>query len=365
MPLNIYDTHYMLAAVQEMPLEHTFFKNRYFPTDTAMDVFSTSKVLGDYREGTQKIAPFVVPRIGSLPVGREGFSTYELEPANIAISMPLTLDQLQKRGFGESLLSSLTPDERARHFLMEDLNTLNGMINRREELLAVETILNNGCIMRHLTEKDGVYEDVEAKFYDGVSNPAQFTPANSWAHSTKSGDTWTPGNWYADICAMIKMLSGRGKPVRELVVSPDVADFLMTDGWFLAMLDNRDVDLGVIAPETLNEDVYSIGRMNFRGRVLPILVNTATYIDAANQNVAYLPAGTVIAIAPNCGKGLYGAVTQMEKDEQFHTYAGTRVPQHIFTIRPPAKETQLSARPLFVPLTKNPWTVAKNITLVV
>ena len=69
MPLNIYDTHYMLAAVQEMPLEHTFFKNRYFPTDTAMDVFGTSKVLGDYREGTQKIAPFVVPRIGSLPVG--------------------------------------------------------------------------------------------------------------------------------------------------------------------------------------------------------------------------------------------------------------------------------------------------------
>ena len=152
MPLNIYDTHYMLAAVEEMPLEHTFFRNRYFPTDTAMDVFGTSKVLADYREGTQKIAPFVVPRIGSLPVGREGFKSYELEPANISISIPLTLDQLQNRGFGESLLSNLTPADRARHFLMEDLSTLSAMISRREELLAIETILDNRWRKAHPCE---------------------------------------------------------------------------------------------------------------------------------------------------------------------------------------------------------------------
>ncbi len=361
MSLSIYSTYYMLAAVREIPLEHTFFKDRYFPTDEARDVFGTSKVLADYAQGSQKIAPFVVPRIGSLPVGRDGFSTYELEPANISIARPLTIDQLQNRGFGESLLSELTPEDRAKYFLMEDLGELSDMISRAEELLAVNTILDNGCTMRHLTDKDGVYEDVQAKFYDGDSNPALFTPANTWAHSTKSGETWTPGNWYADICAMIKMLTGKGRPVRELVVAPDVADFLMTDGWFLAMLDNRTVNLGVISPETMTEDVYSLGTFNFKGRMLPVLVNTATYTNAANQDVAYLPAGTVIATAPACGKGLYGAVTQMEDDEQFHTYAGKRVPQHLFTKRPPAKETQLSARPLFVPLRANPWAVAKSV----
>ena len=66
-------------------------------------------------------------------------------------------------------------------------------------------------------------------------------------------------------------------------------------------------------------------------------------------------------ISPNCGRGLYGAVTQMENDGEFHTYAGMRVPQHIFTVRPPAKETQLTARPLFVPNRPNPWRVAKNV----
>ena len=351
--MDIYSTHYMLAAVREIPLEHTFFKNRYFPTDQASDVFGTSKVLADYKQASQKIAPFVVPRIGSLPVGRDGYSTSELEPANISIAIPLTIDPLEKRGFGESLLSALTPADRAKYFLMEDLTTLSGMISRAEELLAVKTMIDNGCVMRHLTDKDGVYEDVEAKFYDGANNPALFTPANTWTHSTKSGDAWTPGSWYADMCAMVKMLTDKGRPAREFVVAPNVADFLMNDGWFLSLLDNRSVDMGVIAPETLTEDVYSIGRFNFRGRVLPILVNDATYLDASGNDTAYVPAGTVICSAPNCGRGLYGAVT--------HTYAGTRVPQHISTVRPPANETQMTARPLFVPLRANPWSVAKSV----
>ena len=62
--MNIYDTLYMLAAIEELTPEPTFFKRRYFPTDLAMDVFGTSKVLADYKEGNRKAAPFVVPRIG-------------------------------------------------------------------------------------------------------------------------------------------------------------------------------------------------------------------------------------------------------------------------------------------------------------
>ena len=361
MALNIYDTHYMLAAVREIPLEHKFFKDRYFPTDQAMDIFGTSRVLADYKSETQRKAPFVLPRIGALPVGRDGFSTYELEPANIAVSMPLTLDQLTKRGFGESLLSDMTPDQRARYFLVDDLTKLSAMISRTEEMLAIKTIIDNGCTMRHLTDDPNVYEDVSVKFYDGENNPAQYTPANTWAHSTKSGETWVPGNWYADLCAMVKALTHKGRPAREILVAPDVADFLMNDGWVNAVLDNRRMEFGGINPAELGDYVYTIGNFNFGGHVLPILVCEGTYEDESGNDVNYVPGGTVIVTAPGCGRGLYGAVTQIENDGQFHTYAGTRVPQHIFTIRPPVKETQLTSRPLFVPNRANPWTVAKNV----
>lgn len=356
--MNIYDTYFMLAAIKELPAEHTFFRNRYFPTNQAMDVFGTSRVLVDYKsESAQKVAPFVLPRIGSIPGTRDGFSTYELEPANIAISMPLTLDQLTKRGFGESLMSGLTPEDRARAFLVNDLSELSTRIARAEELLAVNTILNNGTTMRHRTDSEGIYEDIGVQFYDGVNNPAEFTPQATWTHSTSAT---APGNWYADICSMIQMLTKHGRPAKEIVVSEDVGDFLMTDPWVLAMLDNRRVEMGMIDPTTLGDDAYTIGTFNFRGRLLPIIVHFATY-DNGGTDTAYLPAGSVIVTAPAVGRGLYGAVTQMEDDGEFHTYAGTRVPQQIWTKRPPTKETQLTSRPLFVPNAANPWTVAKSV----
>lgn len=359
--MDIYSTYFMLAAVREIPLEQTFFKNRYFPTDNTMDIFGTSRVLADYKEETQKRAPFVLPRIGSIPGTRDGFSTAELEPANISVSMPLTLDQLQQRGFGESLLSQATPAERERHFLVHDLSDLSTRISRSEELLAVQTILNNGTTMRHRTDRVDVYEDIGVKFYDGSNNPAEFTPSAGWEHSTYANGTWTPGNWYADICAMIHSLTHSGRAVTEILVAEDVGNFLMEDGWVLAMLDNRRADMGRIDPKELTPFVYQIGSFNFKGRVLPILVSNGTYEDENGVDTAYVPAGTVIAIAPNVGRGLYGGVTQMETDGHFHTYAGKRVPQHIFTIRPPARETQLSCRPLFVPKRINPWRVAKNV----
>lgn len=359
--MDIYSTYFMLAAVKEVPLEHTFFKDRYFPTDNAMDIFGSSRVLADYKEDSQKRAPFVLPRVGSIPGTRDGFSTAELEPANISVSMPLTLDQLNQRGFGESLLSEATPAERERYFLVHDLESLSNRISRSEELLAVQTILNNGTTMRHRTDKADVYEDIGVKFYEGTDNPAQFTPSATWTHSTYANGTWTPGNWYGDICSMVGSLTQSGRPAGEILVSQDVGDFLMEDGWVLAMLDNRRAEMGRIAPEELTPFVYQLGSFSFKGRLLPILVSGGTYEDDSGVDTTYVPSGTVIVIAPNIGKGLYGAVTQMEQDGHFHTYAAKRVPQHIFSIRPPARETQLSCRPLFVPKRINPWRVARNV----
>lgn len=360
--MNIYDTYYMLAAVTELTPEHTFFKNRYFPTNSTLDIFGTSRVLIDYKETKQKRAPFVLPRIGAVSVGREGFSTYDLEPGHISISKPLTLDHLKNRGFGESLLSTATPADRAKMLLMGDLQDLSDRITRTEEWLAIETMLNNGCIMRHRTEKEDVYEDIPVTFYDGEDNLALFTPAAPWTHSTLNADgSVTPGNWYWDIIKKTKMLTRKGKPATDLLVSSDVGEFLLEDVWVQKILDNRRMEFGRIDPSTLTEYVTHLGSFNFMGRKLDILINDGTYEDENGKDVPYIADGSVIITAPNCGKGLYGGVTQLEKDGEYHTYAGTRVPQHLFTIQPPVKETKLSAKPLYVPKRPSPWSVAKKV----
>lgn len=360
--MDIYSTYYMLAAVKEMKPEHTFFKKRYFPTDMNLDVFGTSKVLVDHKKGSQKRAPFVLPRVGSVSIGREGFSTYDLEPANISLSIPLTLDQLKSRGFGEALMSQATPEQRAKMLLLGDLAELDARITRTEEWLAIQTMLDNGCTMRHQTEVQDVYEDIPVKFYDGDNNPAEFNPTTPWEHSTEDANgNIVVGNWYADICSMIKMLTKRGLPASEIILGSDVADFLMEDAWVLRMLDNRRAEMGHIAPTELTEYVSQLGTFNFGGRKLTLLASDGSFEDEDGADTKYVPDGSVIVTAPGCGKGLYGAVTQLEKDGEYHTYAGTRVPQHIFTIKPPTKETQLTSRPLFAPKQASPWSVAKKV----
>lgn len=356
--MDIYSTLYMLAATEELTPEPTFFKRRYFPTDVEMDVFGTSKVLADYKESNRKAAPFVLPRIGPLPVGRGGFSTYELEPGNISISKPLTIDQLNKRNFGEAIMSKATPEMRARMLLMSDLSDLSARVTRREEWLACETMLNNGCIMRHQTDDPEIYEDIPVQFYDGTNNPALFTPAAKWTHGK---DEHTPGNWYWDVMQMIKMLTSRGKPATDLVVSNDVGNFLMEDPWIQSMMNNRRAEYGTINPEALTEYVTHLGRFNFGGRRLDIFVNDGTFEDQTGKDTPFLATGSAIVTAPNCGKGLYGAVTQKEMDTKWHTHAGTRVPNYISTIVPPADESVMSSRPLLVPKTSSPWTSAKNV----
>lgn len=360
--MNMYDTVYMLAAIEELPLEHTFFKDRYFHTDDVMDVFNTSKVLADYREGSRKKAPFVMPRIGSLPVGREGFSAFELEPAYISLSMPMTLDQLKKRNFGESLMSGLTPEDRARQLQIRDMAELSARISRTEEWMACQVMLNNGITMRHETDVKDEYDDVPCYFYDEDDNPAEFKPAAAWKHSTiDTKGQITVGNWFEDIYKMVAFLKRKGRPATDLLVGADVGSFLMEDPWVLRMLDNRRVEMGRIAPTELTEYVTNLGAFNFKGRTLDILVCEGTYEDEKGRDVDYLDADSVIVTAPACGKGLYGAITQLEADGEYHTYAGKRVPQHLFTIKPPVKETQVAASPLMVPKRKNPWCSAKKV----
>ena len=53
MAFNFYDTHTLLASVQQLPPLHSFLLDRYFPTNAASDVFATDDVLVEYRYGEQ------------------------------------------------------------------------------------------------------------------------------------------------------------------------------------------------------------------------------------------------------------------------------------------------------------------------
>jgi len=353
MALDIYKTHTLLAAIEEVPLLHTFLRDRYFPTDLQRDVFATNSVLIEYKEGNKKLAPFVAPRKGGITITRSGSYLESYEPPYIAPRRMLTIDDYSKRGYGEAIFSTLTPQEREFNYIMTDETELDTMISRREEAMAAETLISNGCIMKHYADDlMTVVEEKELRFYDGVNNPAIYTTAVNWN---------LPGNKILDdMAAMISLLTSRGLGATEMLVAPDVASTILNDPTIQKLLDINNFDIGGINPELLPVGVARIARLNVKGRMIDILCYEDTYEDDFGATKQFIPAGHVVVLTAAVGRTLYGAVTQLEqRDNKTYTYTGRRVPKYLANAENNTRTLTLTSCPLMIPNQKTSWITSK------
>ena len=360
MPLDIYSTVHMENLIREKPTVYSWMKDRYFSADTS--VFRTKKVIVDYDDGSGNLmAPFVIPRVGKVPMLRDGFETREIEPAYIAPSRPLSIDDLEKRMAGENLVSELTPEQRERVYLMDDLDYLDKAITRREEWMCAQTMLDNACTMSHIGDKADKAVDLVARYYTGNTNPGVFTKTAVWAIGTAT----QRGTWYNDVAKQAADLAEKGRPVTDLVVGSEVAEVILSDPWVHAMLDNRREEWGEIDPRWAENGVIRLGTLNFSGIPLTIFCYRGSY-QTRNANGTfstgyYFPAKGAMLATPATGKVMYGAVTQVEMDHKTYTRAGTRVPKHNVNVDSNQKETILTAKPIAVPLMKGMWRSCRDV----
>ncbi len=354
MPFNFYDTHTLLASVQQLPPLHTFLLDRYFPTNEATDIFATTDVLVEYRKGSKMAAPHVAPRKGGVTILREGYTMKRFAPSYIAPKRPLTIDDLTKRGFGEALYTNLTPEQRQGVLMLGDLDELRAMNARRKEAMAAQVIFTNGCIMDEYVDDLHTFEEKEVRYYDGETNPAVYTPSATWNTTEESGK-----QIIKDIAAMGAMLTSRGLPFTEILVAPDVADVILNNEWIVKLLDNRNYQIGGVDPETLPTGVTKIARLNALGRMVDVLLYEDTYTEIDGSVKPFVPAGKIAAGAPAAGRTVYGQVTQVEQsDGLFHTYTGKDIPKYLSDATHNTREVQLSSAPLCIPNNENPFITA-------
>ena len=345
--INIYQTKTMLAAIKQMAPVTSFLRDRYFPTG-AGDLFPTEEVLVEYKDvAGNKMAPVVLPRKGSIAVERDGYSTERMTPPLVAPSRPLTIDVLNKKGFGEDLFSNKTPAERQAEILVQDLADFDQMHTTREEYIAAQCIFNNGYVLKQYADKygEGEAKEYELRFYGADGNSAVYAPSTMWSE--------TGADIFGDLHQMIRMLTTKGNNATEVLLGSDVADALLKNEEIKKMMDLTRYNVGEINPSSLPQGAALLGRLNIRGRMIDLLTYDGTYVDEETGNVEFfVPAKKIAVTAPGAGRGLYGAVTQMEQtDNQFHSYMGTRVPQ--YWASKDGRELTVSSRPLFVPKTKD------------
>lgn len=339
----------LLAAYKKDFGASTFLKDRYFPDGVN---FATDEVLIEYKDGNRKVAPFVSPEINGKVMKREGYTAKAYRPAMIAPKRVMSIDTLKTKGFGEAYYNQLTPAERAVQITVDDLYEMREMILRRKEAMAAEVLQNNALIMKHYTDSNTLYETKEIAYYEGVNNPAVYTPTYSW--DSQNADI------IGDCAAMAYSLKHSGLAATDVILGTKAADAFLSNAKILSLLDNRRVEIGKFEPEEIYPDVILLATLNCKGHKLNFIQYTGTYENENGVDTDYIGEDNVIVTAPNCGVTNYGAITQIDfGSDQFTTYVEKEVP--LYEVKDQTRSVILRTAPLVQPKNLNPFRVADVI----
>lgn len=340
MALNYTDTAVLLAAYKEQKAPNTFLQNRYFPDGTT---FTTAQVLVEYKDGNQKLAPFVSPEVGGKAVRREGYEANAYEPGLIAPKRTLTIDNLTKKGFGEALYGELTPAERAVKITADDLTEMDEMIARRQEQMCAQVLQENALTMKHYGDDNKVIATKKIEYFNG-QNDAVYTVSTKW--NTADADI------LAEVAAITKLLTKRGLAATDVLMGYEAADAFLNNEKIQKLLDNRNYNIGVIDPTENFDEAVFLGQLNCKGRKMNFIQYDATYIDENGEEKSYIDPKTIVVTAPGCGVTNYGAITQIDfGNADFTTYAEKRVP--LYGVKDQVREVALRTAPLVQPKHKN------------
>lgn len=352
--IDFFDTYTMVAIAEQIVPEVGFFMDRYSET-SASDIFSTDKVLTEFKDGNEYVAPFVAPAASDIPVGRQGYEVHEFTPAKIAPSRLLTLDDLKKRGFGEAMYATSTPAQRAMRLLQGDMQFMESAIHRREEMMVAELLQNNKIEIQEYIDNEHTGAKYDMSFFRaGKETEHLFSVEYAWNSSDAAKDAF-----FVDVKHMARALADRGQAAVDLVVGSDVADWMMSSDAVKAALDkNSGIHIGSIEAELSKYvGVAFLGQLNFSGYKL----NVIEADERIGGTSLFAPTSAMVT-APKCTKMLYGAVTQIpHNSDDYVTIAAKRVPKLFVDRDKDIRKLRLQSRPLAAPKAFAPMMVAKNV----
>ena len=307
----------------------------------------TEDVEIDTRKGGQIVAPFVAPNVGGINMGRKGYQTHSYTTPLIAPQKAVSKELLKIKLLGESVESRQTPEERADAIMQKDAADMDDAITRREELMAAQ-LLTTGKI-----EVKGYVDD---KMRDYVDESVDY---GFGQNTILTGDAKWNGSGsekYDDLSRICEQVMMAGYNPSSLLLGVGSYKLLLSDAAFLKKLDTSNLALASIAPNLSlhsGNGVKAIGRINDLG--VDLYAYYAWYLGDDGKLHPYVPDNKVLALPDGVGEFLYGAVTQVEEDKQFHTYEGTRIPKEWTDVSSDTKMVRLSSRPLAHPFDIDAW----------
>lgn len=218
--------------------------------------------------------------------------------------------------------------------------------------MCAQVLINNACTMVEYIDDSTKGETINMQFYDTTSDHT-FTVSNTWDAVN--------GDFFGDVESMCAMLADKGLEAADLVLGSTAAQVVTSLEKVLKLLDNRNIQIGALKPQVRYPGVVWLGRLNFKGFDLDLWSVRETYVDDSNTTQLYFPAKSALVTAPSCGRLMYGAVTQMEDDEQYHDFALRRVPKLMVNKDKDSRKLRLACHPLAAPRAYCPFIYAASV----
>lgn len=317
MAIDFKDTVSLMTAMERIKPPATTLVDTFFPNIPAPAV--TSKIMVEYRRGGRRLAPFIVEGAKGINVARDGSTMNIYEPPMVGPRRTISPDDIEQRGFGETIYSSITPAERAARIQADDLKELQAMILNRKNQMAAE-ILKTGAYTINGFADDGVTPKTATISFGTVQT---FNPLTTWDNA---GATI-----YADLKRASEMVQENAGMVPTVaIVGKNIGEYMLNNTeimkW-LAVPSNQNLSLMSIQPRIESPQVMRIGIIQSLN--LEIFAYMETYKADDGTVTPFLGADDVIVGIPGRGRQLHGAVTLVNDAETgFESYSGLYVPRY-------------------------------------
>ncbi len=314
--MDLNKTRTLLEAIERSYNPTTLLLDTFFPN---VRTFVTEEVDIDYKKGTRQMAPFVTSGSSGVNMARTGHATKSYKPPKMMPKRPINIENLNKRGFGEELYSTRTPEQRAAEIRANDMVELADMNTRRMEWMAAQLL---------------IYGTFTAKGYsDDGQTYVEDTFTLDWTQkdTLTSTDTWD--NAGADIYGDLSFMSREVSTNSNMVPGIGLCSFKTTDYFlkntdllkYLAIPNAQNLSLMSLAPRIQSPQVVRFGFIQSLN--LEIFAYNGLYLDDDGVTKQYIPDDYFMIGVQGRGKQLYGAITQMDNDEVIRTYEGRNVPK--------------------------------------
>ena len=307
MPIDMFESRTMLAALEESFKPRTFLTDMFFPQE---ETHGEKWIDITIEKGKRKLAPFVSPRAEGRTLKRDGRTVKSYAIPLLKPKRVTNAEDLVKRNNGSSIYTPENLMQKSAEELGKDLVELTNSIVRRVEWMAAQALTTGKITVSGVVDDgdDSAVVDDEVDFNMDSTHKITLTGAALWTAST--------GNPIKDLRDWKRLIAkDSGLSARVVVFGSSVAEAFVNNDNVKGSLSNRRIEQGQINPQELPEGVTYWGYLNDPG--LDIYSYDEWYLDDNGVEQPMIPVDHLVMGSTNArATQHYGPILDMDAIEQ-------------------------------------------------